>query len=184
MKQTTLSVKTIAAAWILLAVGCQKKELVIRTPDDAAHARIGVMTGSTGEVLAKNRFPEARIQSYDSIPDTIATLGAGNVDAVVTPYSIVLLAKRRNPDLDFVNAALSNEDTAVAVRKGDTALLAAVNGIIDGLRADGTLASMDRRWMKEDNSPYEEVAVEAVKTGEPLRIGVASTLEQIGRAHV
>ena len=40
---------------------------------------------------------------------------AGNVDAVVTPYSIVLLAKRRNPDLDFVNAALSNEDTAVAV---------------------------------------------------------------------
>ena len=69
-----------------MAVGCQKQELVIRTPDDAAHARIGVMTGSTGEVLAKNRFPEARIQSYDSIPDTIAALGAGNVDAVVGAY--------------------------------------------------------------------------------------------------
>lgn len=168
---------TVLAACLLLAAGCQKRELIIRTPEDAAHARVGVMTGSTGEVLAKNRFPESRIQSYDSIPDTIAALSAGNIDAVVAPYSIVLLAKRCNPDLDFVDAALSNEDTAVAVRKGDNELLAAVNGIIESLRADGTLDSMNRRWMKTDNSPYEPVNVETVTTGTPLRIGVASTLE-------
>ena len=29
--------------------GCARQELVITSPDDAAHARIGVMTGSTGE---------------------------------------------------------------------------------------------------------------------------------------
>ena len=40
---------SIATSLLLLLSGCSKNNTVIRTPDDAKTAKIGVMTGTTGE---------------------------------------------------------------------------------------------------------------------------------------
>jgi polar amino acid transport system substrate-binding protein len=172
------------AAWwcaaLALAVGlagCGRRELVIDSPDDVAHCRIGVMTGSTGEALAHERYPEADVKSFDDIMDAVSAIKAQQLDAIITTYPAALQVSKRNPDLWVLPERLNQEDTAIALRQEDVELLRAVDGIISELKADGTLASMKRRWFKPDLGPYEELDIPAVTTGEPLRIGVSATRE-------
>jgi polar amino acid transport system substrate-binding protein len=169
--------------WLLLAglvlaiAGCTRQEEVIHRLDDAQDARIGVMTGSTGQAIATARFPRADVQSFDDIMDAVAAMKSGQLDATVTGFPAALQVVKRNADLQLLSEPLDREDTAIAVRKGDTELLAAVNGIIAELQADGTLESMQRRWFKPDLTPYEQPTIVLPTAGEALRVGVSATRE-------
>src|SRR5579871_3542969 len=96
---------SVSASLSLLAMmcavsGCSKQTaLVIRSPQDAAHARIGVMTGSTGEVTAKNRFPQADVQTFDDIMNAVAALETRKPDAVVTTFPAAQQVAKRHLDL-------------------------------------------------------------------------------------
>ena len=167
---------------ILLAViaflgGCRKSATVISSLNDAKNARIGVMTGSTGEAITIARFPEARVKSFDDIMDAVAALKSGQLDAIVTAFPAALQVSKKNPDFKVLPEPLDHENTAIAVRKGNDDLLAAVNRIISELKSDGTLASMNERWFKPDLSPYEELNIKLPTEGKPLKIGVSATRE-------
>ena len=171
-------------AWALLAFmllaatsGCARQEQIITRLDDAKHARIGVMTGSTGEAIVRSRFPDAEVKSFDDIMDAVAAMKSGQLDATVTGFPAALQVTKKNPELRLVSEPLDAEDTAIAVRKGDTELLAAVNRIIAELKADGTLESMRKRWFKTDLAPYEELAITPPAAGEVLRVAVSATRE-------
>lgn len=171
-----------AFALLLLALvslsGCGTSDVpVIEKVSDARHARIGVMTGSTSEPLAAQQFPEAHVQSFDNITDAFGALKSGQLDAVITAYPSALLLVRKNPDLRILEERLSHEDTAIAVRKGNDELLRKVDEILDDLRAEGAIESMDKRWLKTDPTPYEEIDIPLPTTGEPLRVGVSATRE-------
>ena len=176
MKRTALCA-LILLATIVLPAGCGKHEVVIASLDDAEHARIGVMTGSTGEAIASARFPQAQIKSFDDIMDAVTAMKSGQLDAIVTAFPAALQVSKKNPDLGVLPEPLDHEYTAIAVRKGNDELLAAVNRIISELRDDGTLGSMTRRWFKPDLSPYEELDIALPTEGIPLKIGVSATRE-------
>jgi His/Glu/Gln/Arg/opine family amino acid ABC transporter permease subunit len=173
------SAHILLAAWMVLlaALGCGERERVIARPDDARDARIGVMTGSTGEAIARKRFPDAKIKSFDDIMDAVAAMKSGQLDVAVTGFPAALQLAKKNRDLRLLPEPLDHEDTAVALRKGDTELLVAVNRIIAELKADGTLESMKRRWFKADLAPYEEPTIDLPEEGEALKIGVSATRE-------
>lgn len=156
---------------------CQRPDSTITTLDDAATARIGVMAGSTGEQIVQQRFPNADIRTFDDIMDAVSAIRAGQLDAVVTAFPGALQVTKKNRDLTLVEEPLTAENTAVAARQSDTALLAAVNRALDSLRVDGTLAAMKQRWFKPDLSPYDEPEIPNASTGEPLIIGVSATRE-------
>jgi len=59
---------------ITFFTGCSKNEKVITSFADAQNAKIGVMTGTTGEKIAKARFPKAEVKSFDDIMDAVAAL--------------------------------------------------------------------------------------------------------------
>ncbi len=121
--------------------------------------------------------PEAQIQSFDNITDAFGALKSGQLDAVITAYSTALLMSRKNPDLRILDERLSHEDTAIAVRKGNTELLQAVDRILDELKSEGAIESMDKRWFKTEPGPYEEIDIPLPTVGESLRVGVAATRE-------
>ena len=163
----------------ILLAGCGKdgSNLAIRSLDDASHAKIGVMTGTTGEAAAKARFPQAEIKSFDDIMDAVGAMKAGQLEAIVTAYPTAVQVSKKNPELEALAGNLLDEDTSVALRKGNRELLDAVNRIISGLRNDGTLDSMKKRWFKQDLSPYDEPQIVLPSKGVPLRIGVSATRE-------
>ena len=167
----------LAGLLAFATVACQSGDTTITTLDDAATARIGVMAGSTGEQIVMQRFPKADIRTFDDIMDAVSAIRAGQLDAVVTAFPGALQVTKKNPDLTIVDEPLSAENTAVAARQSDTALLAAVNRALDSLRVDGTLAAMKQRWFKPDLSPYDEPDIPNTTAGEPLTIGVSATRE-------
>jgi polar amino acid transport system substrate-binding protein len=161
----------------LLLGACSKTETAIRRLDDAKRAKIGVMTGTTGEAAAKGRFPEADVKSFDDVMDAIAAMRAGQLEAVVTSYPTAFQVCKKNKELTIIEEPLAHEDSSVAVKKGNAELLAEANRIIAGMKSDGTLASMKKRWFKEGDDPYDEPNIELPATGTPLRLGASATRE-------
>ncbi|MBI1178969.1 MAG: ABC transporter permease subunit [Alphaproteobacteria bacterium] len=176
MRTLYLLAWTVVAATLALA-GCGDQHRPINGVEDLREARIGVMTGSTGEAAAKERFPQADIKSFDDIMDAVAAVKSGQLDAIVTAYPTAVQVSKKNAGFRILDERLTDENTSIAIRKGNPELLAAVNRIISDLRADGTLADMKRRWLKPDLSPYEELDIKLPTEGKPLRIGVAATRE-------
>lgn len=176
MKKTTL-LALIVLAVIAFLTGCRKNEIVIAGLDDAKNARIGVMTGSTGEALTIARFPKAQVKSFDDIMDAVAAMKSGQIDAIVTAFPAALQVSKKNQELGLLSEPLDYEDTAIAVKKGNGELLAALNRIIAELKSDGTLESMKKRWFKPDLTPYEEMDITLPTEEKPLKIGVSATRE-------
>ncbi|MBI5843654.1 MAG: ABC transporter substrate-binding protein/permease [Deltaproteobacteria bacterium] len=171
---------------ILLAVfsavftaGCNGQETALSTLKDAEHARIGVMVGSTGEAVAKARFPEADLQSFDDVMDGIAAMSSGQLDAVVISEPTAIHLLKLNREFTIIPEPLTNEDTAIALKKGDPEMLAALNRIIAELKSDGTLSDMKRRWLKADLSPYEDKSPQASTEGPVFKVGVTATREPV-----
>ncbi|ACD94440.1 ABC transporter permease subunit [Trichlorobacter lovleyi] len=173
---------TIMALLLFLACssGCRKQEKPITTLDDAKTARIGVMIGTTGEQITKERFPRAQVKSFDDVMDAVAAMKSGQLEAIVTAYPTALQVAKLNREFTFLKQEpLSNEDSSIALRKGEEQLLADLNRVIAELQADGTLAAMKKRWFKDDLSPYQEPDLPLPTAGKPLKIGVCATREPL-----
>lgn len=138
---------------------------------------IGVMTGSTNEKLVREQFKSATIQCYDSTMDAVTALKAGHVGIVVTGYPTALNVVKNNRELKLLPDVLQLDDTAIAVRKDNIQLLEQLNAILNDLAADGTLIDMQKRWMKEDFTPYEQVELTVPQSGTPIRVAVDATRE-------
>jgi polar amino acid transport system substrate-binding protein len=164
---------------ILCTAGCSKTEKPITALDDAKTAKIGVMTGTTGEEITKARFPNAQVKSFDDVMDAVAALKSGQLEAIVTALPTAVQVIKVNREFTLLAEPLDNEDTAIALRKEDRQLLADLNRIIAELQADGTLASMRKRWLKADTGPYEELKLTPPTSGKVLKIGVCATREPL-----
>ncbi|MFM2094409.1 MAG: hypothetical protein RIS70_1533, partial [Planctomycetota bacterium] len=171
------SVAVISIAMGMAIAGCARQENLIETPDDAAHARIGVMTGSMGETLARQRWPQAQIKTFDDIMDAVVALKSGQLDTAVAGFPLALQLEKTNADLRQLPKRLDDEETAIAVRRDDAMLLDDVNRVIGELKADGTLEDMQKRWFKTDLEPYDEPEIALPDAGDVLTIGVAATRE-------
>src|SRR5581483_7677993 len=115
---------TPLTVFLALFCGCGKKQDVIASLDDAKHAKIGVMTGTTGDQITRARFPEAQIKSFDDAMDAVGALKSGQLDAVVNSFPTCFLAAKKNPDISLLAEPLDKEPTSVALRKEDDELRA------------------------------------------------------------
>ena len=176
MTRAVVFLLSLATAALLLA-GCEQTYRVVRTLEDAADARIGVMTGTVGEAIAQTRFPRAQHQNFQDVMDAVAALSAGKLDAVITSHPTALQVAKKNPALQVLPDPLRVDDTSVAVRKGERALLAQIDQALGEMKQDGTLAATNRRWFRPGLAPYEEIDIPVPTTGVRLRIGVTATRE-------
>lgn len=177
MKKNILSLLAGIIIITALAACGENKKTINELNDIGKDVSIGAMTGTTGEALAKKRFPEAEVKSFDDIMDAIAALKSNQLDAVITGYPAAFNVCKHNTDLKYLPEPADTENTAIALRKGNPELRNELNSFIDELIADGTLNDMKRRWFKEDFLPYEIPEIKMPAEGEILKIGVSATRE-------
>lgn len=144
---------------------------------DLNRSKVGVMTGTTNEMLVRENFQSANLQCYDGTMDAVGALKAGHVDVVVTGFPNALNVIKKNRDLKMLPDVLELDDTAIAVKKEDTRLLEELNGILNEFAKDGTLEDMQKRWLKEDISPYKTVELRVPTEGTAIRVGMDATRE-------
>ena len=125
-----IAFRLMLLAALIYMSACSKTETAITSFADAQHAKIGVMTGSTGEAITIAKFPNAQVKSFDDIMDAVAAMKSGQLDAIVTAFPAALQVTKKNAELAVLPEQLAKEDTAIAVIKGNTELLSSLNKII------------------------------------------------------
>lgn len=125
----------------------------IQTVDDLANANmIGCQMGTTGYIYCSDTvenggFGEDHVTPYDDGAAAVQALMNDQVDAVVIDNMPAQSYVAANPGLKILDGEFTNEDYAIGVAKGNTALLDAINGALEELTADGTIQSIVDKYI-------------------------------------
>ena len=109
---------------------------------------LGVMTGTTGELYAKENAPKGvTIKAFEDLGLQSTAVKTGQVDAAIQDNGPLLDYAKENPDT-FVTAEFdTGEQYGMAVKKdGNDELLASINKDIEDSRADGSYDEIYKTW--------------------------------------
>ena len=125
-----------------------KKSSTVKGIDDIKNLKIGVQIGTTGDLVLDN-YDVIRKQ-YDDIGLALQDMLNGNIDACVCDSLIASDFVLANPNysdkLKVAGSAFTQEDIAIAVKKGNKELLDLVNKGIAELKADGSYDKLKAKW--------------------------------------
>ncbi len=130
-----------------------KEDSAIQTLDALANANmIGCQMGTTGYIYCSDTvenggYGEDHVTPYDDGAAAIQALVNGQIDAVVIDNMPAQEYVKANPGLKILDTEFANEDYAIGVAKGNTALLDAINGALTELKADGTIQTIVDKYI-------------------------------------
>ena len=124
----------------------------IASPDDLSGKKIGTQRGTTGYIYCSDTpenggFGEEHVTAYDDGATAVKALLNGQVDCVVIDNAPAQEYVKANPGLKILDTEFANEDYAIGVAKGNTALLDAINGALKELIDDGTVQSIIDKYI-------------------------------------
>lgn len=158
-------------ASIFLSFSCgNKKTVVINTVADLEGKKIGVQAGTTGELYVQDEVKDAKIESFKNGIDASLALANGSIDAIVIDELPAKEIVKRNQKLTIVNDKFASEEYAIAVKKGNSELLASINATIAKIKEDGTYDSLINAYMPVDGN-ITIPSVELIDSQDVLKMG-------------
>lgn len=119
----------------------------IASIDDLAGKTIGTQRGTTGYLYCVDEFGDDAVIAYDNGLTAVKALTNGQVDCVVIDNAPAQEFVAANQGLKILDIPYAEENYAIGVAKGNTALLDAINGALAELQADGTLQSIVDKYI-------------------------------------
>lgn len=124
---------------------------VLTQPDDIAKLRIGADKGTVQEITLRERYPTAKVISYDDTPLAFAALRNGNVQAITQDDAKLVgllanLPEAQKADFEISPFSITREYQAVAASKGEGRLIDAVNQTLLKLEKEGEAEKIYNRW--------------------------------------
>ena len=119
----------------------------LKTLDDFAGKKVGAQKSTTQEALANDEIKDVTVVSLDKVPDLILELLNGKIDGIVVESVVAQQYILANPTLQFSDAAFQNnlKPTAVALNKGNDAMLEEINKVIKENQDNGNFD----KWIQE-----------------------------------
>ena len=113
---------------------------------------IGCRADTTGYIYCSDTaenggYGEDHVTAYDTGALAVMALVNGQVDAVVIDNEPAKAFVEQNEGLMFLDTEFAVEDYAIAVAKGNTALLDAINAAMAELKADGTFQAIVDKYI-------------------------------------
>jgi polar amino acid transport system substrate-binding protein len=109
---------------------------------------VGTQIGTTNEMVAKDNFPEDRVQSFEEFGGAVAALLSGDIDAVVIDNVSALGFIAENAGALSVGPQLTSDEQLAFVFPPGSDLTASVNAALASMDADGTLKTINDKWFK------------------------------------
>lgn len=129
-----------------------KKDSGIKSFADLAGKKVSANRGSTSEVFARQKLTSSEVVSFDNGPASYLALAQDKVQGMAMVKSAgVGFHNRSNGQTVFLDEALFWEHDCVGVKKGEPALLAAINTALDKLESSGRLQTIWDRWYGQSN---------------------------------
>ena len=106
---------------------------------DLSGKKVGVQSGTTGEIYAKANVPaDATIVSFPSDGEEWLAMQAGSVDALLQDFPVNHEHEKADAGYKVVAKFNTDEQLGFAVAKANTALVDALNTQLAALKADGS----------------------------------------------
>lgn len=141
------------------------------SPDDMAGRTIGVKRGTTHERYLSDVYPDVvSIRRYSHADEIYIDLALGRLDLAfgdTVSFTQSFLGTDLGKGFDFIGPALNDpawfgDGEGIAVRKGNSELLARLNDALRRIRADGTYAEIRGQFFDDDtNGTNADVAGES-----------------------
>ena len=122
------------------------------TLDNLGEKMIGCQMATTGYIycsapVEEGGYGEDHVTAYEDGAVAVQALVNGQVDAVVIDNLPAQAYVEANPGLTILDTEYANEDYAIGVAKGNTALLDAINTALAELTEDGTVQSIIDKYI-------------------------------------
>ena len=152
-RQTVMDFSNTYATGIQVVIVPEDSD--IASIEDMTGKMIGVQRGTTGDLYCSasvedGGFGEENVTPYDNGLTAVQALQNGQVDCVVIDNAPAQEFVKANPGLKILDTEYANEDYAIGVAKGNTALLDAINGALAELKADGTIDAILAKYIKAE----------------------------------
>lgn len=114
--------------------------------------KVGVQQGTTGDTFCTNEdgsndIKVASVERYNKGVDAVTDLINGKIDAVVIDdFPATKFVEKSADKLVKLNEALTVEEYAIAVKKGDAAMQKTVNDVLSELKANGELDKIIEKY--------------------------------------
>lgn len=136
---------------------------------DFAGKKVGVVAGSVQEKFATTMIPGATLAQFKDQPSAIAQLLSGGIDAFVVGGADAEEYVEREKALKIAAEGESLQGTAFPIKKGNSALVQALDAKIDEMIADGAYMRFYQKWFKHPVSPkmaeFRPGLASAIKAG-------------------
>ncbi len=126
-----------------------KNGSVIKSVDDLTGKRIGVQLGTTGDTLA-HKISSADVVQLPSTASVMQELNAHRIDAAILDNGPATQYLATNPGLTMLPRSLTNENYAIAIKKGNSSLLTEVNDSIAAMKKDGRYDALVEKYFGVD----------------------------------
>ncbi|MBU3804346.1 MAG: basic amino acid ABC transporter substrate-binding protein [Candidatus Cellulosilyticum pullistercoris] len=113
-------------------------DTTITTADDLAGKKVGVQLGTTGDLFVSTTEEIAEVAQFQAGTQAVMDLKNGKIDAVVIDAEPAKKMTEGQSDLKLLDAPFIEEEYAIAVKKGNDEILAAINETLAAIKADGT----------------------------------------------
>ena len=114
---------------------------------DLADKKIGVQLGTTGDLLATDLAGDGNVERYNKGFEAVQALLQDKIDAVVIDSAPANVFVEQSQGLKVCDEAMSQEEYAIAVAKGNTELLDKINGALKELKEDGTIDAIMNKYI-------------------------------------
>jgi polar amino acid transport system substrate-binding protein len=144
----------------------------LKSVDQLEGKRVGIGKGSVLTSILQTRFPTAKTMSLEDIPTSFLALQQGRIDAACQRQSLARLAALRGSSagaskpIRFLDGALLTQTTGIGIRKGEPALVAAINKALVDMEASGNAAKIFSKWMGAESKLKLE---RNFKVGSPIK---------------
>ena len=106
-----------------------------------------VTQGTTGDLYSTDDFGEESVQRFSKGADAVQALSTGKIDAVIIDNKPAQVFVDENEGLKLLETPYAEEEYAIAVKKGNTELLDAINASIANLKESGKLDEIVAKYI-------------------------------------
>ncbi len=129
----------------------RKGDESINTSKDLPGKMVTVQQETTGQyAVEKLGLPPGQIRKFETMQDALLEVRNRRGDAAVGDLPALReMIRKGYPELETVGGIFVHENYGVVARRGEAELLAAINGAIAKIMADGRYAKIYQQWIRE-----------------------------------
>lgn len=127
-------------------VAIVKEDSDITGSADLEGKTIGVQLGTTGDALA-TELKDATVERYNKGLEAVQSLTQGKIDAVVIDQATAQAFVKKTEGIKILEEKMSEEEYAIAIKKGNTDLVEKMNAAIAELKSEGKIDEIVAKYM-------------------------------------